>query len=52
MNKFMAYALAEEWLHRLRSQPYAELARQVDQPPLTTTVARDGTEFQVEVTHH
>jgi hypothetical protein len=52
MNKSTASELADEWLHRLRSQPYAELARQVDQPAFTTTVARGGTEFQVEVTHH
>lgn len=52
MNKSTAAELADEWLHRLRSQSYAQLARQVDQTPFTTTVARGGATFQVEVTHY
>lgn len=52
MNKAEASAIAEEYIQNLRSKPYSHCASQVGQTPVTTTVIRGGTTYQVQVMHH
>ena len=52
MNKLEAIAIANEWLGRLRVEPYATLASRIGHPPVTEHVMQRGVVYQVQVSYY